>query len=172
MSLQLTMDRILTPLGQAYVLSDTQGRVRALDWIGYEDRLHRLLRQHYGDAVKIAEGARPSKASRKLLTYFEGDLTAIDQIDVEAGGTPFQKSVWAALRKIPAGQTISYGALAKRLKRPDAVRAVGAANAANPICVVVPCHRLLGADGSLTGYSGGLHRKQWLLVHEGAVPDT
>jgi methylated-DNA-[protein]-cysteine S-methyltransferase len=172
MSLLLTLDRILTPLGQAYVLTDTQGRVRALDWIGDEARLDRLLHQHYGDAFEITEGLRLSKASLKVLAYFEGNLKAIDTLAVETGGTPFQKSVWAALRKIPAGRTLSYGALAKRLKRADAVRAVGAANAANPICVVVPCHRLVGADGSLTGYSGGLHRKQWLLVHEGARPDT
>jgi methylated-DNA-[protein]-cysteine S-methyltransferase len=146
--------------------------VRALEWAGCEDRLDRLLRRHYGDDIEVTDSMRLSKASLKVLAYFDGDLAAIDTIEVETGGTAFQKKAWAALRRIPASSTLTYGALARRLRRPDAVRAVGAANAANPICVVVPCHRLVGADGSLTGYSGGLHRKQWLLVHEGARPDT
>ena len=165
--LLLTQDRILTPLGQAYVLTDKQGRVRALDWEDCEDRLHRLLRRQYGEAIDIAEGMRLSKASLLIGKYFDGDLNAIDKIAVEPNGTPFQKRVWAALRKIPAGSAINYATLAKRIRHPQSVRAVGTANAANPICLVVPCHRLIGADGSLTGYSGGLHRKKYLLEHEG-----
>ena len=98
--------------------------------------------------------------------YFKGDLTAIDGLKVANGGTDFQRAVWKALRAIPAGGTITYGALAARLGRPKAARAVGLANGANPIAIVVPCHRVVGADGSLTGYGGGMARKQWLLAHE------
>jgi O-6-methylguanine DNA methyltransferase len=87
-----------------------------------------------------------------------GELAAIDGILVETGGTVFQRSVWAALRKIPVGHTLSYGALASRLRCPKAVRAVGLANGANPVGVVVPCHRIIGSDGTLTGYGGGVHR--------------
>jgi methylated-DNA-[protein]-cysteine S-methyltransferase len=100
--------------------------------------------------------------------YFAGDLSAIERLAVVTGGTDFQREVWAALRRIPAGRTLSYGALATQLGRPKAVRAVGLANGANPIGIVVPCHRVIGADGSLTGYGGGLERKRWLLAHEGA----
>ena len=93
---------------------------------------------------------------------------AIHGLLVETGGTVFQRSVWAALREIPVGQTLSYGALATRLQCPKAVRAVGLANGANPVGIVVPCHRIIGSDGSLTGYGGGVARKRWLLNHEGA----
>jgi len=96
-----------------------------------------------------------------------GVLSALDAIPVHTSGTPFQCEVWAALRAIPAGQTLSYGALAQAIGRPAAIRAVGHANGANPLSVVVPCHRLIGASGSLTGYGGGLERKRWLLAHEG-----
>ncbi len=105
-----------------------------------------------------------------LTRYFDGDTTAIDTVPVELNGTAFQKNVWAALRRIPCGSTISYAELARRIGEPAAVRAVGAANGANPVAVVVPCHRVIGADGSLTGYGGGLDRKKWLLTHEGVTP--
>src|ERR1700736_2299279 len=98
-----------------------------------------------------------------------GDLSAIDKVPVKTGGTAFQREVWAALRTIPAGKTVSYGALAAQLERPKAVRAVGLATGANPVGVVVPCHRVIGANASLTGYGGGLQRKRWLLEHEGVV---
>jgi methylated-DNA-[protein]-cysteine S-methyltransferase len=169
MTLILTLDKILTPLGTALVLTDKKGALRALDWSDYEDRLYRLLRLHYGPDYEIIEGMRLSKASLLVGKYFAGDLTAIDKIKVETNGTPFQKKIWAALRKVPAGKTITYTVLAKKVGAPNAVRAVGAANGANPIGVVVPCHRMLGTGGKLTGYGGGLHRKQWLLVHEGAL---
>jgi methylated-DNA-[protein]-cysteine S-methyltransferase len=104
-----------------------------------------------------------------LARYFGGDTSAIDAVPVELNGTPFQKAVWAALRRIPCGATISYADLARRIGEPTAVRAVGAANGANPVAVIVPCHRVIGANGTLTGYGGGLERKQWLLIHEGVV---
>jgi methylated-DNA-[protein]-cysteine S-methyltransferase len=104
-----------------------------------------------------------------LARYFEGEVGALDTVPVELNGTPFQKTVWQALRRIPGGTTISYAELAKRIGDPAAVRAVGTANGANPVAVIVPCHRVIGSNGKLTGYGGGLDRKQWLLEHEGVV---
>lgn len=104
-----------------------------------------------------------------LARYFTGEIGVLDTIPVELNGTPFQKTVWQALRRIPGGTTISYAELAKRIGEPAAVRAVGTANGANPVAVIVPCHRVIGSNGSLTGYGGGLDRKQWLLEHEGVL---
>src|SRR5208283_2077845 len=97
---------------------------------------------------------------------FAGDLRVLDLLPVETGGTAFQRQVWQSLREIPCGTTVSYGQLAERIGRPSAVRAVGLANGANPVAVVVPCHRVIGSNGSLTGYGGGIERKRWLLNHE------
>ena len=117
------------------------------------------------------EGEDPSGILDSLRAYFAGDLTALDDVPVRFDrGTPFQREVWNALRTIPVGQTISYAELARRVGRPTAYRAVGAANGQNPIGVVVPCHRVIAADGTLGGYAGGLDRKRWLLAHECAVP--
>ena len=110
----------------------------------------------------------PDEIRGALAAYFEGELSSIEALPVATGGTDFQRSVWAALRAIPAGETRSYSALATSVGRPAAVRAVGLANGANPIGIVVPCHRVIGKDASLTGYGGGLERKRWLLAHEGA----
>jgi methylated-DNA-[protein]-cysteine S-methyltransferase len=169
MTLILIQDQILTPLGQALVLTDKKGALRAFEWLDCADRLARLLRLHYGTDYEITEGMRLSKASLLIGKYFDGDLKAIDKITVETNGTPFQKRVWAALRKVPAAQTITYSAMAKKVGAPSAVRAVGAANGANPISLVIPCHRMIGTSGKLTGYAGGLHRKKYLLEHEGAL---
>lgn len=103
----------------------------------------------------------------QLQAYFEGNLTDFD-LPIELHGTEFQRRVWAALQEIPYGETISYGELARWVGNPKASRAVGLANGRNPVAIVVPCHRVIGADGSLTGYGGGLERKVWLLEHEGA----
>jgi methylated-DNA-[protein]-cysteine S-methyltransferase len=105
-----------------------------------------------------------------MRAYFKGDIGAIDRLPVdESAGTPFQRSVWRALRKIKSGKTISYAELARRIGKPKAVRAAGLANGQNPISIVVPCHRVIGSNGTLTGYGGGLPRKKWLLEHEGAL---
>jgi methylated-DNA-[protein]-cysteine S-methyltransferase len=104
-----------------------------------------------------------------LSAYFAGHVESIDTLAIATGGTTFQRRVWSALRAIPAGRTVSYQALAAAIGHPRAVRAVGAANGANPIGIVVPCHRVVGTDGSLTGYGGGLDRKRWLLSHEGVA---
>ena len=146
---------------------------RALDWDDHLPRMVRLLQRQYSSPHialdRYAERRRPSAARKALELYFGGDIAAIDNVDVEAGGTAFQRTVWAALRRIPAGQTTSYGALASTIERPRAMRAVGLANGSNPIGIIVPCHRVIGASGALTGYGGGLARKQWLLEHEGAI---
>jgi methylated-DNA-[protein]-cysteine S-methyltransferase len=110
----------------------------------------------------------PFGLSSRVRAYFAGDLTTIEGIETDGGGTDFQRRVWAELKRIPCGVTISYGELARRLGDKNAMRAVGLANGRNPIAIVVPCHRVIGADGSLTGYGGGIDRKKWLLAHEKA----
>ncbi|MGH9416704.1 MAG: methylated-DNA--[protein]-cysteine S-methyltransferase [Terriglobales bacterium] len=153
--------------GQMLILTDSNLNLRAVDWADCEDRLHRLLRTHYGDSgFRIGARRIASKATEALEQYFQGVPEAIDTLGVETGGTAFQRVVWRALRNIACGTTTTYAALAKQIGCPAAVRAVGAANASNPVGVVVPCHRVIGSDGSLTGYAGGMERKQWLLAHE------
>lgn len=162
------IERLSTPPGTLLVLTDHGDRVLAVDWHDHEARMLELLRRVHGVTTAALRG-RPDRSSARcaLEAYFDGDLHAIDTLAVRMGGTPFQQGVWTALRQIPVGQTLSYAALAGRIGRPAAVRAVGLANGANPIGVVVPCHRVIGADGSLVGYGGGLDRKRWLLEHEG-----
>ncbi len=164
--MRLAIDRLSTPVGTLLLVSDDDGRVRALDFGDYEARMLRLLKRHYGDPT-LAPGPAPTPVRRALDAYFTGDLGAIDHVPVTTGGTPFQRTVWAALRRIPAGTTTSYGALAATIGRASAMRAVGLAVGSNPVAVIVPCHRVIGADHSLTGYGGGLSRKRWLLEHEG-----
>jgi methylated-DNA-[protein]-cysteine S-methyltransferase len=165
--LKLLIDRITTPIGELLLAADEAGNLRALDWADYESRMLRLLQLHYGKgAFQLVPTENPSGLRAKINRYFAGDIGAIDGIPVETAGTPFQRSVWSELRKIPGGSAISYGKLAAQIDRPGAVRAVGLANGSNPIGVVVPCHRVIGSDGSLTGYGGGLERKRWLLSHE------
>jgi methylated-DNA-[protein]-cysteine S-methyltransferase len=161
------VEQIDTPTGRMRLVSDGAQRLRAVDWADHDTRLQDLLLRYYGpNAVTLREASRPSHAAHALTAYFDGDLVAIADLATETNGTPFQRAVWAALRRIPAGCTMSYGALAAAIGQPKAVRAVGLANGANPIAVVVPCHRVIGANASLTGYGGGLHRKRWLLAHE------
>jgi methylated-DNA-[protein]-cysteine S-methyltransferase len=163
-----SLDRLETPIGVALLVTDADGVLRALDWEGYEARMKDLLRLNYG--VVVLKDARAPKDMLKALTgYFKGDLGRLKTIRWRVAGTPFQHKVWTALPKIPAGTTMSYGALAAKLDAPKAMRAVGHANGSNPISVVVPCHRLIGANGSLVKYGGGLERKRWLLQHEGVV---
>ena len=164
------VEELDTPTGRMLVVADSAGRLAAADWQDHEHRLIELVHRYYG-ARRVELVPRPGRTApaRALAAYFEGDLMAIDGIEITVKTTPFQAEVWAALRRIPAGTTMSYGALAAALGRPGAPRAVGHANGSNPISVVVPCHRLVGADGSLTGYGGGIERKRWLLAHEGAL---
>jgi methylated-DNA-[protein]-cysteine S-methyltransferase len=163
----LTLERLATPIGEALVVTDPAGSLRAFNWTDYEPQMRAWLGRHYPKA-RLVEGQVPAAVRRALEAYFAGDRAAIDGLAWRASGTAFQLSVWAALCTIPAGETLSYAGLAARIGRPSAVRAVGLANGANPISLIVPCHRVIGADGSLTGYGGGLPRKRWLLAHEGA----
>jgi len=130
------------------------------------DDVQSALARWYPDA-RIEPGGDPGGIVSVLTRYFEGDLKALDEVDVELHGTAFQQRVWLALRTVAAGTTTSYAHLASQVGAPSAVRAVGAANGANPVAVVLPCHRIIGSNGSLTGYGGGLDRKRWLLDHEG-----
>jgi len=162
----LLIDEIHSPIGRIAIAA-RDGRLCALEF--GRARLVRQLTVRYPEAPR-RRARNPYGVSVRLRAYLAGDLAAVDRIPVETGGTPFQQRVWRALRRIPAGHTMSYGTLARRLGVGAAARAVGAANGRNPISLVVPCHRLIGGDAALTGYGGGLWRKQWLLRHEGAEP--
>jgi len=158
-----------TPTGRMVLITDPQGLVHALDWEDHHERSQRLLGRYYRNVtLALREASQESAAKRAVLAYFDGRLDAIDRLQVATSGSDFQNQVWRALRQIPSGKTLSYGALAKEIGRPRAVRAVGLANGSNPIAIIVPCHRVIGADASLTGYGGGLPRKRWLLQHEAA----
>ncbi len=159
------LGRLAGPTGELLIITDDNGLVCALDFHDYEERLHRLLRLYYG-GVHLKIAPVPKNISRALDSYFAGQIDAILGLSWKTAGSVFQNQVWQALREIPAGETISYGQLAERIGRPKAVRAVGAANGANPIAIILPCHRVIGASGQLTGYGGGLWRKEWLLAHE------
>lgn len=175
---QFRIDRVASPLGTLLVVCDAAGRLRALDFHDYEARLQRLLRAHYGDGgFALTAGRAPARVAEALAAFFAGAVHALGALEVRTGGTAFQRDVWSALRRIPAGVTTSYGELARAIGKPGAARAVGLANGANPVAIAVPCHRVIGASGSLTGYAGGVDRKRWLLAHERAacvvpVPDT
>ena len=165
------LDQLKTPIGTALLVSDGDGILRALDWDDHEPRMKQLLRLHYG-AVVLKTIRAPAETKAALTGYFKGDLDRLNDIRWRVAGTPFQRKIWTALAKILPGVTMSYGGLAARLGMSKAVRAVGHANGANPLSVVVPCHRLIGADGSLVKYGGGLERKRWLLTHEGVALKT
>lgn len=169
--LQLLSDRIHTPIGEMAIVADYEGNLRAADWTDHEARMRRLLGLHYGEnGFRVESASNPNGLTDAVGRYFAGELDVINALPVETGGTPFQRQVWRALREIPCGTTVSYAQLAERIGRPAAVRAVGLANGSNPIGVVVPCHRVIGSDGSLTGYGGGIERKRWLLEHEKWAP--
>lgn len=167
MEVQLQFDRMPSPIGDLLLVADEASLV----WLEFGDleaRLRPLLKRRYGDYV-LSDASNPLGIADRLNAYFAGEFAALDTIPVDTGGTPFQRTVWHALRRIPAGSVASYGQLAATLGRPTACRAVGHANGANPVPLVLPCHRVIGGDGSLTGYGGGLDRKRWLLAHERGV---
>ncbi len=163
--MHLLLERWASPISSLLLVTDDDGALRALEFAENEKRMLQLLRRYYGDFT-LEEGTAPASLKRALAAYFDGDIDALANVKTATAGTPFQRQVWKALRAIPAGTTISYGQLATKLGRRGASRAVGAANGANPIPIVVPCHRVIGADGSLTGFGSGLPRKRWLLDHE------
>jgi methylated-DNA-[protein]-cysteine S-methyltransferase len=161
----LYLDKIPSPMGEILLISDGE-KLCGLDFADYETRLMQRLTHRYGAVTMIAI-ANPQGFSDRLQAYLQGDHHSLDDIPVSTDGTAFQQQVWLALRTIPVGTTLTYGQLATQLGKPTASRAVGMANALNPVAIVLPCHRVIGANGALTGYAGGLHRKQWLLQHEG-----
>ncbi len=169
-ALTFLLERVPSPLGEMLILTDEQGLLRALDWHDHEARMRELMRRQYpGAQPELRATASRSVATQAMQAYFGGDIAVIHRLEVATGGTDFQRQIWSALRGIPDGETVSYGELARRIGNPAAVRAVGLANGANPISIVLPCHRVIGSNRSLTGYGGGLARKQWLLQHENAL---
>jgi methylated-DNA-[protein]-cysteine S-methyltransferase len=162
------IEHFATPTGMMLLVTDAEDHVRALDWEDHAARMHRLLRLHYG-TVRLEPKDAVSPARQAMKAYFNGALGAIDSLPVKTGGTEFQRALWATLRTIRTGSTTTYGSLAIQLGQPKATRAIGTANGANPIGIIVPCHRVIGANAALTGYGGGIERKRWLLRHEGAL---
>jgi len=166
--LRLLEDKIATPLGPLWVITDEQYHLRAVEWEEHSDRMEALLNIHYrAQGYERVSATNPGGLSDKLTAWFEGELDIINDLPTATGGTPFQREVWQALRTIPCGQVMHYGQLAEQLGRAGAARAVGAANGSNPVSIVVPCHRVIGRNGTMTGYAGGVQRKEWLLRHEG-----
>jgi methylated-DNA-[protein]-cysteine S-methyltransferase len=170
--MRLWMAETESPVGTLrLVVSPATGALHRLDFVDPGFDAEAELTTRFG-AVEIESKDDPCDHVSRLRAWFGGRLDALDAIAVDAGGTPFQQAVWRALRRLRPGATTSYGALAATIGRPNASRAVGLANGSNPIAIVVPCHRVIGADGSLTGYGGGLARKRWLLDHERAHSNT
>ena len=166
---ELLIDRVDAPAGAPFeavhvVIDD--GEVCAVDFAGFEERMRRLLDRRY-PRYRLTPSANPAGAAQRLKDYL-GDMAALDALQVKTGGTTFQAAAWRALRGIPVGRTASYAEQAARIGRPGTARAIGAANGQNPVAIVLPCHRVVGTNGSLTGYAGGLATKEWLLRHESA----
>ena len=173
--MQLSRTILPTPLGEMLALSSDEG-LCALEFTTVkgkargEGRLPRLETRlaRWFPPHEIVDRETPiiARTRRWLKDYFDGTAAEIDDLAFDMRGAPFEQRVWRALRAIPPGQTTSYGAIAQALRSPGASRAVGAANGANPVAIIVPCHRVIGSTGSLTGYGGGLDRKTWLIDHE------
>jgi methylated-DNA-[protein]-cysteine S-methyltransferase len=163
----LHYDEFESPIGRLQFASDGE-RICALCFPGRETQMETWLSRRFG-AFESKRGSDPQSLKTILRWYFDGDLHAFDATPVDTGGTTFQEQVWKTLRSIRAGETWSYSQLAAKIRRPRAVRAVGHANGQNPVAIIVPCHRVIGASSALTGYGGGLERKRWLLQHEGAL---
>jgi len=167
--MRLSRAIVKTPLGEMLVLASDEG-LCALEFTGPKKRLPKLEARlkNWFPPHEIVERRAPviTRTREWLARYFDGAEAGVSDLTIQMHGAPFELKVWKALLRIPAGETRSYGAIAKEVGSPDAARAVGAANGANPIAIVVPCHRVIGSSGSLTGYGGGLDRKSWLLDHE------
>jgi methylated-DNA-[protein]-cysteine S-methyltransferase len=165
----LTRTELHTPMGRLFLV-EREGAVCALGFVEQSADLLSRLRRRFGpfelrDSTG-RENVNESENARALRAYLAGDLSALGRVRVDVQGTPFQERVWSALRRIPPGATASYGDIARAVGAPRAVRAVGRANALNPVSLAIPCHRVVRADGQLCGYAGGLPRKRWLLAHE------
>ncbi|MGI9291271.1 MAG: methylated-DNA--[protein]-cysteine S-methyltransferase [Gammaproteobacteria bacterium] len=156
-----------SPIGDIQVLT-ADGKLCYMDFADNTPRMHQLLKRRFSE-YKLQKSSNYQRVHASLDKYFAGNVDAFKQIEMDTGGTPFQRKVWKTLQKIPIGKTLDYSTLAKRAGNEKAVRAAASSNARNPISIVIPCHRVIGKDGSLRGYAGGVDRKQWLLEHEGAI---
>jgi methylated-DNA-[protein]-cysteine S-methyltransferase len=165
--MKLFLSHLESPLGELRIVTDADHTIRAVDFADHSARMHRGLREHYG-AAEIEDVEVPQSIARAFADYFSGKSDALDHLQIATAGTELQQRVWGALRTIPAGTTTTYGKLAKQLgfADPRAAIDIGAANAANPIALIVPCHRVIASNGDLKGYAWGVHRKRWLLEHE------
>lgn len=166
MSKKLIIDYLDSEIGTIITVFN-DGALCALDFKDYEGRCLRLLKKNYPQH-HLEHRNDPYGFKACLERYMAGEFVAFDAVNITLTGTEFQQKVWQSLRKIPAGATMSYGTLARNIGRPKTARAVGYANSLNPIALVLPCHRVIGQNGSLTGFAGGLDRKKWLLAHEEA----
>jgi len=164
---ELFIDKIDSEIGPILIVSDGE-KLCALDFAEYRSRMMALLQKRF-KSIQLIEKSNPQGFSDRLQSYLAGNLNSLDEIPVSTGGTPFQQQVWFALRSIPTGTVATYGELAQMVNRPTAYRAVGMTNSLNPVAIVLPCHRVIGANANLTGYAGGLERKRWLLQHEGVL---
>jgi len=162
----IAFDHLETPVGRLYLFA-TEQALCGLGFPGAEMPARQTLEKYVGH-IEWRAVTDPLGLTTRLRHYFDGKLDAIEGIPVVLSGTPFQQRVWNALRNIPLGKTVSYRHIAEQIGAPSACRAVGLANGRNPVAIVIPCHRVIGANATLTGYGGGLPRKQWLLQHEGA----
>jgi methylated-DNA-[protein]-cysteine S-methyltransferase len=169
MILSLTSSVLDSPIGPLALACDADGAVRG---VSFGDGLERAMRREYPAAV-MTPGATPEAVRETLATYFAGDASALARVtwslEGAVAGDGFQARVWKALAEVPAGRTISYGEMARRAGDPGAAQAAGVALNRNPIPLVLACHRVVGADGAMVGFGGGLERKTWLLRHEGAL---
>lgn len=165
---ELRIDHVESPIGTIALVTREDGALCSLDFTDREDVMRTRLEGRFGK-VTLRDADDAGGHSSRLRAYLAGDLRALDDTAVEAGGSDFQQRVWAALRRVPVGATRSYAEIARQIGSPGAARAVGTANGSNPVALVIPCHRVIGADRSLGGYAGGTERKRWLLAHEGAA---
>lgn len=162
---------LATPLGKLVVHTQADGRLVAVDWLDNRERIQAHLDRRYGRegwrAHALHTGGSPHIEA--LRSYFQGACDALSALEVDLQGSPLQLQTWHALRALPAGRTETYAQLAARIGRAGSARAVGAAMGANPLLLVLPCHRVVGARGALAGYAAGIERKRWLLEHEGVL---
>ena len=156
-----------SPIGDIDIL-EGDGKLLYLDFSDNPDRMEKLLTTRYRH-FSITRNQERSSVHELLDQYFAGKNPNMRKVSLQTDGTEFQQQVWNSLCNIPYGETLDYSALASQVGNPQAVRAAASSNARNPISIIIPCHRVIGKDGSLRGYAGGEHRKKWLLEHEGAL---
>lgn len=163
--MRLILSRVESPIGALGLATDADGVVRG---VSFGDGLDRAMRRAY-PAAEIGEGPAPEAVAATLAAYFGGARDALEAVRWAVEGDHFNARVWRELARVPAGTTISYGEMARRAGEPGAAQAAGVALNRNPVPLILPCHRVIGADGGLVGFGGGIARKEWLLRHEGAL---